>query len=162
MCDRPGIDTKLWSQSTTCPPQLKGRDSAFKGLPHTLRCKQVNPKYLQSLLEPIQEIITGFAVWLEVFKSIRREERKNVLAALAFLGTLDNSLWGMPACPQGSSLSYRKRQENCAICNPPSLSHPYCTHRVLFPGMVPPVPLRTGRGFVEARSCVPFLMRSSK
>lgn len=85
LCDRTGIDTKLWSQSITCPPQLKERDSAFKGVPHTPRCKQVNPKYLQLWLDPLQELITGFAVWVEVFKSTAEGGRKGGMYLLLLL-----------------------------------------------------------------------------
>lgn len=66
-------------------PQLRGRDFAFKGLPHTLRCKQVNPKYLQSLLHPVQELVTDFAVWLEAFESRAEGGRKGGMYLLLLL-----------------------------------------------------------------------------
>lgn len=83
-----------------CPAQLKGTDSAFKGLPHTLKCKQVNPKYLQSLLDPTQELITGFAVWSEVFKSAAEGGRKGGMDLLLLLSW---ALW-KKACRNASLL----------------------------------------------------------
>lgn len=43
----------------------------------------------------------------------------------------------MPACPKKKQLILRKRQETSAICNPPSLTRLYHTHRVHFSGMIP-------------------------
>lgn len=45
----------------------------------------MNPKYLQSLLNPIQELITGFAEWLEVFKSTAEGGRKGGMYLLLLL-----------------------------------------------------------------------------
>lgn len=125
LCDRTRIDTKPQSQSTPYPPQLKGRHSAFKSLPHTLRCKQVNPKYLQSLLDPIQELITGFAVWLEVFKSMAEGGRKGGMYLLLLLSW---ARWKKACRACQPAPREQKRQENSVICNPHSLTHLCYTH----------------------------------